>query len=188
MVLEQRQQHRFFLLHVAAQQIAQLTRHALECLPAARVEPAGRCRAGERGRFTPQRAHDHVVFGQVNADLRIAELGETAEQMGFLEVEVTRDFRFQRRRHFAQQLYCREIGLVRRRGGLADVPAGAVSGGVAGVLGAAVIVAACRAVESWLGASPPIWMTAPLWGLIGTTMAGLSLLLVPHGRLAEAKP
>jgi hypothetical protein len=78
------------------------------------------------------------------------------------------------------------IELVRRRGGLAEVPAGAVSGGVAGGLGAAVVVAACRAVEGWLGAAPSLALIAPLWGLIGAALAGLSLLAVPQARRAEA--
>jgi hypothetical protein len=79
--------------------------------------------------------------------------------------------------------------LIRRRGAArTDLPAGAVSGGVAGVLAAAVVVAACRSVEAVLGASPSLGLTAPLWGLIGAALGGLSLVLLPPARSAEVQP
>jgi hypothetical protein len=80
------------------------------------------------------------------------------------------------------------VSLIRKRGGIADAPAGAVTGGVAGVLGAAVVVAACRSVESAISAAPALWWAAPLWGVIGAALAGLSMLLVPHAGHAETTP
>lgn len=76
--------------------------------------------------------------------------------------------------------------LMRRRGTWTDLPAGAVAGGVAGVLDAAVFVAACRAVESALGIGAGA-LALLTWGLIGAAIGGLSLSAWPFLR-PEAAP
>lgn len=78
--------------------------------------------------------------------------------------------------------------LAGRRGGLGMLGFGAISAAIAGSGTAAVVVAACRAIEpSVLGP----WATSPvaaalLWAAIGAAAAGASLLLAPD-RKSEAE-
>jgi hypothetical protein len=73
------------------------------------------------------------------------------------------------------------IRLALRYGELRDVPAVGFAGGVAGVLGAAVLVAACRTIEPILG--PGLGGSGVavclLWGLLGAIVAGVSAVAIP---------
>jgi hypothetical protein len=74
-----------------------------------------------------------------------------------------------------------------RRGELRDVPAVGFAGGIAGVLAAALLVAACRTIEPLLGAGPaasPIAVCL-LWGALGAALAVASAALVPPRPVAE---
>jgi hypothetical protein len=73
-----------------------------------------------------------------------------------------------------------------KHGELPDVPAVAFAGAFAGVLAAAVVVAACRTIEPILGplATSPI-AACLLWGLLGLGLAGLSAELVPASTGSE---
>jgi len=66
-----------------------------------------------------------------------------------------------------------------RRGGRREVPTGAFAGGLAGVLLAAGLVAACRSVEPvlgpWASSAPAVGL---LWAAIGAGLAALSTLIV----------
>lgn len=68
-----------------------------------------------------------------------------------------------------------------RRGSVVDVPAGAFTGGFAGVLFAALGVALCQAIEPVLGAtrSGSLIAVGLLWALIGAALAGLSAWIIP---------
>jgi hypothetical protein len=66
-----------------------------------------------------------------------------------------------------------------RRGGRREAPTGAFAGGCAGVIAATTVVAACRSVESPLGAwSTSIVAVCLAWALIGAGLAALSTLVV----------
>jgi hypothetical protein len=65
-----------------------------------------------------------------------------------------------------------------------DVPASGFAGGFAGVLAAALLVAACRTIEPILGtklAASPI-AACLLWGLLGAGLAAVSAWLAPPTR------
>ncbi len=70
--------------------------------------------------------------------------------------------------------------LAARRGEPRDVPAAGFAGAVAGVLAAALMVAACRTIEPILGPAPPLFVSALLWAAIGAGLAVASSPLVPY--------
>jgi hypothetical protein len=85
---------------------------------------------------------------------------------------------------------CAAAGFALRRGEPRDVPPAAFAGAFAGVLCAALLVAACRAVEPLLGsglASSPLAVSL-LWAILGTGLGGLSVWLIPHSRNAGVSP
>jgi hypothetical protein len=67
------------------------------------------------------------------------------------------------------------------------VPPAAFAGACAGVLLAALVVAACRAVEPLLGSGPGSspWAAVLLWAVLGAGLGGLSAWLVPPPRHAR---
>lgn len=77
--------------------------------------------------------------------------------------------------------------LASRRGERRDVPAAGFAGGFAGLLLAALVVAACRAIEPVLGTAlaQSLGSTAILWAGLGAGLAGLSLVVLPPARPAE---
>lgn len=73
--------------------------------------------------------------------------------------------------------------LAGRRAGITAVVPAAVSAAIAGCGGAAIVVAACRAVEPMMGGlAGSSVATALLWGAIGAAVAGLSVAIVPVRR------
>ena len=76
--------------------------------------------------------------------------------------------------------------LARRRGEASDVPTGAFAGGFAGVLLAALSVAACRSIEPWFAftAGGSLVGTAVFWAALAGFGAGVSTVLVPYRKPA----
>jgi hypothetical protein len=74
-----------------------------------------------------------------------------------------------------------------KHGELRDVPPVGFAGALAGVLAAAVVVAACRTIEPLLG---PLLASAIaaclLWGVLGLGLAALSAVLLPPPTEAES--
>ncbi len=75
-----------------------------------------------------------------------------------------------------------------REGNWGDLPASAFTGGLFGLLAAAVIYAAIRSVELPLGSwTSSLWVVELLWALIGAGLACLSHLFIPyHAKSPEA--
>ncbi|AGA26185.1 FHA domain-containing protein [Singulisphaera acidiphila] len=73
------------------------------------------------------------------------------------------------------------VALTAKRGEARDLPPAGFAGACVGVLGAAIVVALCRAVEPILGPAPSrsIWGSGILWAVLGAGIAGLSLLVAP---------
>ena len=79
------------------------------------------------------------------------------------------------------------ISFALNRGEPRDVPALGFAGGFAGVLAAALLVAACRTIEPTPGpglAASPI-VVCLLWGALGAALAGVSAILAPARSVAE---
>jgi hypothetical protein len=73
--------------------------------------------------------------------------------------------------------------LARRQGDRLDLLAAGFTGGLVGLLAAAVCFAVVHSVEIILGSwSSSIWAVAFLWGAIGAGLALASILLIPHRR------
>lgn len=67
------------------------------------------------------------------------------------------------------------------RGGARDVPVGAFAGAFGGLITASLIVSLCQAIEPILGdvGSRNLLAVAALWGLLGASIGGASMRLVP---------
>lgn len=79
------------------------------------------------------------------------------------------------------------IGFALKHGEPRDVPTSGFAGGIAGVIAAAILVAACRTIEPMMGTRPaasPIAVCL-LWAMLGAGLAALSAIVAPPHTDAE---